>query len=194
MTLNHQFKRTQSSGAHEQRPAEGSSEEHSAALKKRYLLRRFWQSAAGFWARRGNRSSWLLAGVLLLISLLNLATSYGMNVWNRGMFDALEKSDSPTVLLLSIAYFALLGISVLLRLVGVCAYDGATALARLVEQAFDRPVAGEGPLLSTQPSGGRPQEPGISHCRRYKDCDGIPGRVRDWNYGCAALRKRTMCA
>jgi putative ATP-binding cassette transporter len=113
MSRNQEFKAGESSKVPEDTPAEEPSAEHSAALKKRYLLRRFWLSAAGFWSSRGNRSSWLLAGVLLLISFLNLATSYGMNVWNRGMFDALEKRDSRTVLLLSIAYFALLGMSVL---------------------------------------------------------------------------------
>src|SRR5205807_2445569 len=63
-----------------------------------------WKSAVGFWRSGGDRLSWYLGGLLLLISLLNLATAYGMNVWNRGMFDALEKRDSQTVLLLSFAY------------------------------------------------------------------------------------------
>jgi vitamin B12/bleomycin/antimicrobial peptide transport system ATP-binding/permease protein len=84
----------------------------SPGREKRYLLRRFWRSAGGFWLGRGDRLAWLLGGLLLLISLLNLATAYGMNLWNRGMFDALEKRDSQTVVLLSIAYFALLAISV----------------------------------------------------------------------------------
>jgi putative ATP-binding cassette transporter len=101
--------------------AEEPPEESSAARRKRYLLRRFWRSGAGFWARRGDRLAWLLAGLLLVISLLNLATSYGMNVWNRGMFDALEKRDSETVLLLSMAYFVLLGASVLFSILLVYA-------------------------------------------------------------------------
>ena len=59
-----------------------------------------------------NRLSWVLGGALLLIILLNLATSYGMNLWRREIFDALEKRDSETVLLLSMLYFPLLAASV----------------------------------------------------------------------------------
>ena len=85
-----------------------ASEQPGAAageLKRRYLLRRFWKSAAGFWGKRGERVSWVLSGTLLLIILLNLATSYGMNLWNREVFDALEKRDSEAVLFLSMLYF-----------------------------------------------------------------------------------------
>ena len=67
-------------------------------------LRRFWNSAAGFWGHSGTAMSWLLSGALLLIILLNLAASYGMNVWHRVIFDALRASDSDTVLLLSMLY------------------------------------------------------------------------------------------
>lgn len=90
-------------------------------LKRRYLLRRFWKGAAGFWGRRGPRLSWVLSGGLLLIVLLNLATSYGMNVWNRGIFDALEQRDSPTVLFLSLLYVPLLAASVFLSVMQVYA-------------------------------------------------------------------------
>ena len=89
--------------------------------KRRYLLRRFWKSAAGFWGKRGERLSWGLSGALLLIILLNLATSYGMNLWNREIFDALEKRDSATVLFLSMLYFPLLVASVSLSVTQVYA-------------------------------------------------------------------------
>ena len=95
--------------------------EDAGELKRRYLLRRFWKGAAGFWGRRGTRLSWVLSGGLLIIVLLNLATSYGMNVWNRGIFDALEKRDSPTVLFLSLLYVPLLAASVFLSVMQVYA-------------------------------------------------------------------------
>src|SRR5262245_37268438 len=57
--------------------------------KSRDLLRRFWNSAAGFWGQYGTPVSWFLSGALLFIVLLNLAASYGMNVWHRVIFDAL---------------------------------------------------------------------------------------------------------
>ena len=65
--------------------------------------------------------SWLLSGALLLIVLLNLAASYGMNVWTRLIFDALQASDSDTVLLLSMLYVPLLAASVFLSVMQTCA-------------------------------------------------------------------------
>ena len=91
-------------------PASGLSDK----LRRRLLLRRFWQSAAGFWGAAGGRRSWLLTGAILLLILLNLAASYGMNIWNRAIFDALEKRDAATVFFLSMIYFPLLAASVCL--------------------------------------------------------------------------------
>jgi vitamin B12/bleomycin/antimicrobial peptide transport system ATP-binding/permease protein len=86
----------------------------SDQLRRRLLLRRFWQSGGGFWGAAGGRWSWLLMGGILLLILLNLAASYGMNVWNRAIFDALEKRDATTVFFMSMVYFPLLGASVCL--------------------------------------------------------------------------------
>jgi vitamin B12/bleomycin/antimicrobial peptide transport system ATP-binding/permease protein len=90
-------------------------------LRRRLLLRRFWQSAAGFWGAAGDRRSWLLTGAILLLILLNLAVSYGMNIWNRAIFDALEKRDTSTVFFLSMVYFPLLAASVCLAVAQVFA-------------------------------------------------------------------------
>jgi len=83
-------------------------------LKRHLLLLRFWKSATGFWRSGGDRLSWTLSGTILLTVLLNLATSYGMNIWNREIFDALERRDSSTVLFWAIFYFPLLVASVCL--------------------------------------------------------------------------------
>ena len=77
---------------------------HIKRPEQSLLLRRFWENAAGFWGKRGTRLSWVLSGILLLSILFNLATSYGMNVWTRGIFDALQERNSHTILLLSVAY------------------------------------------------------------------------------------------
>jgi ABC-type uncharacterized transport system fused permease/ATPase subunit len=77
-------------------------------LRRRYLLRRFWNSASGFWGRGGKRSAWLLTSAIFLIILPNLATLYGINIWNRGIFDALEKRNSARVFELALIYFPLL--------------------------------------------------------------------------------------
>jgi vitamin B12/bleomycin/antimicrobial peptide transport system ATP-binding/permease protein len=82
--------------------------------KRRILLRRFWQTASRYWGKDGPRLAWLLPGLILLTVLLNLAAAYGMNVWNRTIFDALEKRDGGTVLFLTLIYLPLLVASVLL--------------------------------------------------------------------------------
>jgi putative ATP-binding cassette transporter len=86
-----------------------------------HLLRRFRENATGFWGKRGTRLSWALSGVLLLTILLNLATSYSMNVWTRGIFDALQEKDSQTILSLALLYLPLLAASVVFNVLQVYA-------------------------------------------------------------------------
>ena len=81
-------------------------------LRRRYLLRRFWQTARRYWTDPHSHAAWLVSGVLFAIILLNLAASYAMNRWNRSIFDALEKKDADTVLILSMIYFVILAVSV----------------------------------------------------------------------------------
>lgn len=88
------------------------SGEDTEELRRHYLLRRFWQTAGGFWEKRGRPIAWVLSITLFIIILLNIAASYGMNLWNRAIFDALEKKDAATVLFLSMIYFAILAASV----------------------------------------------------------------------------------
>jgi len=89
------------------------------ARKRRYLLRRFWASAGGFWGRNGGRLAWILPASLALIIVLNVGTQYGINVWNRAIFDALEKRDSATVFFLSAIFLPLAATSVGLGVSGV---------------------------------------------------------------------------
>ena len=86
----------------------------SDQLRRRLLLLRFWQSAAGFWGAACGRRSWLLTAAILLLILLNVVASYGMNIWHRAIFDALEQRDATTVFFMSMVYFPLLGASVCL--------------------------------------------------------------------------------
>jgi putative ATP-binding cassette transporter len=92
-------------------PEEESAEEIER-LKRGYLLRTFWRTARGFWGGQRRAVAWSLSGGLLLVVLLNIAASYGMNLWNRAIFDALQNKNSQTVLFLSLLYFALLAASV----------------------------------------------------------------------------------
>jgi putative ATP-binding cassette transporter len=86
--------------------------EDTEELRRSYLLRRFWHTASRFWTDRRSHMAWMLSGLLLLIILLNLAASYAMNLWNRSIFDALEKKEASTVLTLSMIYVVILVVSV----------------------------------------------------------------------------------
>lgn len=91
-------------------------------LRKKYLLRRFWHTAKGFWSRqRGDRLAWLLTASLVVLILVNLGALYGINLWNRAIFDALEKRDSGTVLYLAAVFFPLAFASVLFGVTNVWA-------------------------------------------------------------------------
>jgi vitamin B12/bleomycin/antimicrobial peptide transport system ATP-binding/permease protein len=98
------------------RPVESleQQDQDSNRLRRRLLLRRFWQGAMGFWGAGGDRLRWVLPGTILLTVCLSLTASYGMNLWNRAIFDALERRDATTVLYWSIGYFPLLAVSVCL--------------------------------------------------------------------------------
>jgi vitamin B12/bleomycin/antimicrobial peptide transport system ATP-binding/permease protein len=99
----------------------GSLMEHIKRPEQAHSLRRFWKNATGFWGKRGTRLSWILSGILLLTIVLNLITSYGMNVWTRGIFDALQERDSHTILFLSMVYLPLLAASVVFSVLQVYA-------------------------------------------------------------------------
>jgi putative ATP-binding cassette transporter len=114
------------------------SGEDTEELRRQYLLRRFWQTASGFWGGRGLRIAWLLSGALLVIILLNVAASYGMNLWNRAIFDALETRDSNAVFFLSMIYFAILVASVAVNVTQV--YARMTLQRRWRQWLFDNLV------------------------------------------------------
>ena len=157
----------------------GLSPEETAKRRRRALLRRFWHSASRYWGRDGGKRAWLLTGGLLAIVLLNLASAYGMNVWNRAIFDALEQRDSSDVLLVSAALLPAARRQRLRRgRAGLCPHDDAAPLARLAEQPSVRPLDPGRPLLSAQPDQRRPSEPRIPHRRRRPHRHRIAGRFR----------------
>jgi len=90
-------------------------------LERKYLLRRFWRTATGFWFGGADRLAWVLSISLLMLILLNLGAQYGINRWNRAIFDALEKHDSASVLYLAGIFFPLAVASVLFGVVNVWA-------------------------------------------------------------------------
>ena len=95
------------------------SAEEAEQARKDYLLTRFWISARGFWGKNGDRLAWILSMGLLVLIVANVGFQYGINVWNRAIFDAIEKHDSATVFYLSAVFFPLAIGSVVLGMVQV---------------------------------------------------------------------------
>ncbi|MGJ4992828.1 ABC transporter ATP-binding protein/permease [Bradyrhizobium sp. HKCCYLS3077] len=100
------------------------SPEEAEQLRKRYLLTRFWISARGFWGKSGDRLAWMFTIGLLLLIVATVAVQYGINVWNRSIFDAIEKRDSATVFHLTAIFFPLAIGSVVLGVAQVYARMG----------------------------------------------------------------------
>lgn len=98
--------------------------EEAEQVRKDYLLTRFWISAHGYWGKKGDRLAWLFTIGLLLLIIANVGFQYGINVWNRAIFDAIEKRDSATVYYLAAVFFPLAIGSVLLGVAQVFARMG----------------------------------------------------------------------
>jgi putative ATP-binding cassette transporter len=64
---------------------------------RRRLFARFWRSASGFWTGASRREAWFLTVSLLAIILGQLFVQYRLNVWNKDLFNALEKKDFSAV-------------------------------------------------------------------------------------------------
>ena len=69
------------------------------ADQNKHLVRRFWRTGRGFWsAERSWKVAWLMTATLVLLVVGQLVFQYQLNVWNKTIFDALEKKDGATVL------------------------------------------------------------------------------------------------
>jgi putative ATP-binding cassette transporter len=90
------------------------SPEEVEEARRDYLLTRFWISARGYWGSNGGRLAWAFTIGLAVLIVANVGFQYGINVWNRAIFDAIEKRDSATVFYLTGIFFPLAIGSVLL--------------------------------------------------------------------------------
>lgn len=86
--------------------------EETERARKKYLLRRFWISGRGYWGLRGDRLAWPLTIGLLLLICVNVGFQYGINRWNRAIFDAIEQRDAHTVYWLSAIFLPLVAGSI----------------------------------------------------------------------------------
>ena len=138
-------------------PEDWETEDDPEAAKRRYLLGRFWHSARAFWSRGGDRLAWPLTVAVLALILLNLGFQYGINVWNRVIFDALEKRDSGTVFFLSAIFLPLAAASVCCGVAQrLWPHDHPTPLAGVAQPAGHRALAAQRPLLPAQSGQRRP--------------------------------------
>ena len=83
------------------------SPDEAEQARKDYLLTRFWITASGFWGKNGDRLAWLFSIGLLVLIVAHVGFQYGINLWNRAIFDAIEKRDSSTVFYLTAVFFPL---------------------------------------------------------------------------------------
>ncbi|WP_441244391.1 ABC transporter ATP-binding protein/permease [Tardiphaga sp. 768_D3_N2_1] len=95
--------------------------EEAEQVRRDYLLTRFWITARGFWGRSGDKLAWMFSIGLVLLIVANVAFQYGINVWNRAIFDAIEKRDAAGVFHLTGVFFPLAIGSVLLGVAQVFA-------------------------------------------------------------------------
>src|SRR5215813_3811067 len=97
--------------------------EEAEQARKEYLLTRFWISSRGYWGRKGDRLAWPFSIGLMLLIVGTVGFQYGINVWNRAIFDAIEKRDSATVFHLTALFFPLA--------IGSVAFGVAQVFARM---------------------------------------------------------------
>ncbi|MBB3137760.1 putative ATP-binding cassette transporter [Rhizobium pisi] len=78
-------------------PDKDLTPEEAEQARRKYLLKRFWISARGYWGRGGDGFAWPCSIGLLVMIGMNVGFQYGINLWNRGIFDAIERHDAGTV-------------------------------------------------------------------------------------------------
>jgi putative ATP-binding cassette transporter len=76
------------------------------------MVHRFWRTARGFWSGKSAGIAWLFSIALLALVCAQVVVQYGINLWNRAIFDALEKKDSAVVLTQAEYFVPLAAISI----------------------------------------------------------------------------------
>ena len=102
--------------AHEIHSSTELSEAEAEASERRYLFRRFWSSGLSFWS---TRRAWILTIGLAAVIILHIGVQYGLNVWNRHFFDALENRDTAVAINQGLLFPILAAASVVLGVLAV---------------------------------------------------------------------------
>lgn len=79
----------------------------STASVRGALVRRFWRTARGFWNSEIRAVAWLLTVALIVLVCAQLFIQYRINVWNREIFDAIERKDGASILTQAIVFLPL---------------------------------------------------------------------------------------
>src|SRR3954447_9595456 len=75
-------------------------------------LRRFSRSAKGYWTGDRSGGAWLLTVSLLAVVFASLGITYGINLWNRHFFDALEAKNASVAIHQALLFPLLIGLYV----------------------------------------------------------------------------------
>ncbi|WP_407178281.1 ABC transporter ATP-binding protein/permease [Bradyrhizobium sp. STM 3562] len=87
------------------------SDAHATASSR---LRRFCRSAGGYWRGGGSGQAWLLTVSLTVVVFASLGITYGINLWNRHFYDALEARNGPVALHQALLFPLLVGLYLVL--------------------------------------------------------------------------------
>lgn len=101
--------------------ASDKAEKQADKQMHRALMHRFWQSAKLFWTGGQKRIAWIMTVSVVALVVAQLAISYRINVWNREIFDAMEKKDGAAVLYQSGLFIPLAAISITIAVLVVWA-------------------------------------------------------------------------
>ena len=158
--------------------SESEADESADDLRRSYLLRRFWQSGRQFWSGADKRTAWFLTGALLATIVVQVVIQYQLTVWNRAIFDGLEKRDAAVVGFQAMI-FPLLAVASVSSWV-VLVYLRMTAQRRWRRWLSGHVIDAGSPAgaITTQPGQGRPRHARIPHRRGLRLATKSPGRVR----------------
>jgi putative ATP-binding cassette transporter len=86
---------------------------------RKALVRRFWSTAGGYWRGDARRIAWLLTVGLIVLVFVQLAFQYRLNVWNRDIFNAIERKDGGGILNQALIFLPLATLTVFFAVVAV---------------------------------------------------------------------------
>jgi putative ATP-binding cassette transporter len=84
-------------------------------------LRRFLQSASGYWTSQPAREAWIVSTSLVVVVLVSLGITYSINLWNRSFFDAIEAKNTAIATHQAILFPVLVGAYLVLCVFGMWA-------------------------------------------------------------------------